>query len=187
MINLKYSGTLQSKEIINQLVDELIDISRISGWEYSLIKDNFLTLTMKTSSSNESIIKDLEAMETRALSSSEVFLEGISIKIKPDYEPLRITFDKTGRLSTIAFLSTKTSSIQKKLTIKKYEFLYYPFVKVHTMGAEYHIQVVKLLDYIKKKYVKDLEVIDSSFFWETRDDEMLRVKIWKSSIRQKSR
>lgn len=186
MINLKYSGTLESKEMIGQLTDEFVDICRISGWEYSVIKENFQSMTMSPPAKDGSISPDAEAMETQTISSSEVFLEGISIKIRPDFEPIRFTFDRSGRLSTIAFLSTDTSGLHKKLTVKKYEFLYYPYVKLHTEGADYHAQVIKLLDYIKKRYIKDLEVVDSSFYWETRDDEMLKVKIWKTSIRQKS-
>lgn len=186
MINLKYSGTLASKEMIVQLVDEFVDICRISGWEYTVIKENFQTMIMNTSLPGDRSMKDYDVMQTQTLSSSEVFLEGIAIKIRPDCDPIRFTFDKTCRLATIAFLSTDTSGLHKKLTVKKYEFLYYPYVKLYTAGAEYHSQVVKLLDYVKKRYVKDLDVVDSSLFWETRDEEMLRVKIWKSSIKQKS-
>jgi hypothetical protein len=186
MIYLKYSGNLQSKDLIAQLVDEFVDICRISGWDYSVIKENFQTMTMRPSSAGRNPMKDADAMETQTLSSSEVFLEGIAIKIRPDCDPIRLTFDKACRLATIAFLATDTSGLHMKLTVKKYEFLYYPFVKLYTAGAEYHSQVIKLLDYVKKRYVKDLEVIDSSFFWETRDEEMLRVKIWKSSIKQRS-
>jgi hypothetical protein len=186
MLYLKYSGALQSKEMLAQLTEEFVDICRISGWEYSVIKENFQTMTMRPYSGQASQMREADMVETHTLSSSEVFLEGIAIRIRPDCDPIRFTFDKSCRLATIDFLATDTTGMHKKLTVKKYEFLYYPYVKLYTAGAEYHAQVVKLLDYIKKRYVKDLEVIDSSFYWETRDEEMLKVKIWKSSIKQKS-
>lgn len=186
MIYLKYSGTLLSRDMIGQLTDEFTDICRISGWEYSVIKENFNTMTLRPAQSGADSMRDDDAVETHTLSSSEVFLEGIAIKIRPDCDPIRFTFDKSCRLATIAFLATDTPGVHKKLTVKKYEFLYYPYIKLHTGTAEYHSQVVKLLDYVKKRYVSDLEVVDSSFYWETRDDEMLKVKIWKSSIKQKS-
>ena len=186
MINLKYSGNLEAPEMIAQLTDEFVDICRISGWEYSVIKENFQSMTMKPAPEAGEVMSDMDSMETQTIGSSDVFLEGISIRVRPDFDPIRFTFDRSGRLSTIAFLSTDTSGLHKKLTVKKYEFLYYPYVKLLTAGADYHAQVITLLDYVKKRYIKDLEVVDSSFFWETRDVETLKVHIWKSSIKQKS-
>jgi hypothetical protein len=75
--------------------------------------------------------------------------------------------------------------LNKKLTVKKYEFLYYPYIKLYTPNAERHIQVVKLLDYLKKKYIKDLEVIDTSGYWNNRDEEELKVKMWKAGSERK--
>jgi len=186
MINLKYSGKLESAEMIAQLTDEFVDICRISGWEYSVIKENFQSMTMNSSAGQGAQTFDTDAMETQTISSSDVYLEGISIKMRPDFDPIRFTFDREGSISTIAFLSTDTTGLNKKMTVKKYEFLYYPYVRIHTDGFQYHVQVIKLLDYVKKRYIRDLEVVDSSFYWETRDDEMLKVHIWKSSIKQRT-
>jgi hypothetical protein len=184
MVYLKYSGTLRSKEIISQLTEEFIDICRISGWEYNIIKENFQTMTMNPSGDMAGFKSDDEMQDAVALSSSEVFLEGIAIKIRPDCDPIRLTFDKNCSLATIVFSFSDTFGLHKKLTVKKYEFIYHPYVKVNTLSAEYHSQVIRLLDYIKKRYIEDLEVIDSSNYWETRDIESLKVKMWKSSIKQ---
>jgi hypothetical protein len=187
MIYLKYSGSIENREATSRLIDEFVDISRISGWEYNIISENFQTMTAGSGLPETDNLEDPgdagdDGIQT--LSSSEVYLEGIVIHIKPDADPVRLTFDKNGRLATISFSTTDTPGFNKKLTVKKYEFIYYPFIKLLTRDADYHAQAVKLLDYVKKKYIFDLEVMDPSYYWETRDVEQLKVKLWKASLKQ---
>jgi hypothetical protein len=182
MIYIKYSGSIPEKGSIIQMEEEFTDISQISGWGYELVTENFNTLTSASRRSftekNETEEPDNE--ELLSLSSADVYLEGIILKIDRDMEPLKLTFDKNGKMATISFCTTDTVGLNKKLTVKKYEFLYYPFIKLYTPNAERHIQVIKVLDYLKKKYIKDLEVIDTSFYWNNRDEEELKVKMWKT-------
>ncbi len=42
--------------------------------------------------------------------------------------------------------------------------------------AEPHRTLVRLLDYLRKKYVPNLEVIDSTGYWLTRDDRVLEFR-----------
>jgi hypothetical protein len=182
MIYIKYSGTIQDRNLIPQLEEELIEIARISNWQYELIIENFNTLT--SSSRREKINNyfydnDTDEENLLTLNSSDVFLEGIAILIDKNSEPFRITFDKSGKLAMISFCTTDSVGFNKKLVVKKYEFLYYPYIKIHTDNAEKHIKIIKILEYIKKKYIKDMEVIDTSFYWNNRDEEELRVKIWR--------
>jgi hypothetical protein len=187
MIYLKYSGSIESKEATARLIDEFVDISRISGWEYNIISENFQTMTAGQGlqeNGKYDTSDDNDISEIRTLSSSEVYLEGIVIHIRPDADPVRLTFDRNGKLATISFSTTDTPGFNKKLTVKKYEFIYYPFIKLFTRDADYHSQAVKLLDYVKKKYIYDLEVMDPSYYWETRDVEQLKVKLWKAALKQ---
>ena len=71
--------------------------------------------------------------------------------------------------------------------VKKYEFVYYPYIKVNTFAAETHKKIVRLLDYLKKRYMPDMRLTDSSFYWETRDEEALKVRIYKASKTAKRR
>jgi hypothetical protein len=36
-----------------------------------------------------------------------------------------------------------------------------------------HISMVKILDYLKKRYVPNLEVIDNTGYWTSRDEAVL--------------
>lgn len=182
MIYIKYCGSIPEKDLIRQLEEEFVDISQISGWEYELVTENFNTLTSapRRGFQEKKEFEDIEGEDLLTLASADVFLEGISLKIDKDTEPLKFTFDKNGKLATISFCTTDTVGLNKKLTVKKYEFLYYPYIKLYTPNADRHMQVIKVLDYMKKKYIKDLEVIDTSFYWNNRDVEELKVRMWKT-------
>jgi hypothetical protein len=183
MIYIKYSGNIEDRNLISQLEDELIEIAQISNWQCELIIENFNTLTSTAKKERQNNlfygcgVDDDE--DSLILNSSDVFLEGIAIFVDKYSEPLRITFDKSGKLAMISFCTTDTAGLNKKLVVKKYEFLYYPYIKIYTNNAEKHIRIIKILEYLKKKYIKDMEVIDTSFYWNNHDEEELRVKMWK--------
>ena len=184
MIYLKYSGSVPDKKIIRELEEEFIDIAQISGWDHEIVTENFHTLTSRSKRggpSGREEFDDLDDEELLTLSSADVHLEGIVLKLDNDMDPLKLTFDKNGRLATISFCTTDTAGFNKKFTVKKYEFLYYPYIKIYSVDVENHIRMVKILDYLKKKYIHDLEVIDTSFYWDNRDEEELRVRIWKAN------
>lgn len=184
MIYIKYSGSINDRDLMSQMEEELIEIAQISNWQYELVVENFNTLTSSSRRENFSNFSydynnNLDDEDLLTLNSSDVFLEGIAMIVDKNSEPFRITFDKSGRLAMISFCTTDTIGFNKKLVVKKYEFLYYPYIKMYTNNAEKHIKIIKILEYIKKRYIKDLEVIDTSFYWNNRDEEDLRVKIWK--------
>jgi hypothetical protein len=187
MIYIKYSGSIPSKPMVRQLEEEFIDISQISGWGYELVTENFNTLTTasRRGQTEPEELNELDDEDLLTLNSADVYLEGLVLKIDREMDPLKLTFDKKGKLASISFCTTDTVGLNKKLTVKKYEFLYYPYIKLYTPNAERHIQVIKILDYLKKSYIKDLEVIDTSGYWNNRDEEELKVRIWKAGTEKR--
>jgi len=190
MIYLKFSGSIKNPKLIRKLEEEFTDIAQISGWEHELVSENFHTMTSrprKNVPAKEDVydLDENEGEEILSLSSSEVFLDGIVLRIDRETDPVKLTFDRKGRLATISFCTSDTAGFNNKLTIKKYEFLYHPYIRIYTPNAEKHKQIIKILDYVKKKYISDLEVIDTSFFWNNRDEEELKVKFWKAANNRK--
>ena len=180
MIYIKFGGTVDDKRVIRLIEEEFIDIAEISGWKYELVSENFRTLTNRAN--KELFLAGAEKEDAEGfypLNSSDVFLEGISLALAPNMDPLRFVFDKAQKLSTISFSSAEANSPNSKFAVKKYEFLYYPYIKLVTNNHENHTKAVKILEYVKKKYIRDLEVIDTSFYWENRDEEALKVRFWK--------
>lgn len=181
MIYLKYSGTIKPHRKIRQLEEEFADICRISGWSYEIVAENFQTLTMKGKASGRHGNDEGELEEDlKTVASSEVYLDGIIINTGDGAEPLKFTFDRNGRLSTIDFCTTDTIGVSGKLAVKKFEFIYYPYIKVMTPDPEKHRRTVRILEYVKKSYIPDLRVIDTSFYWNSKDEEELKVRFWKS-------
>ncbi len=181
MIYLKYSGTIKDRRKIRQLQEEFIDICRISGWKHEIVTENFQTLTMKGKASGKRKAEEDEFDdELKTVASSEVYLDGIIINTGDGADPLKFTFDRNGRISTINFCTTDTIGVSGKLTVKKFEFIYYPYIKVLTPDPEKHRRTVRILEHIKKSYIPDLRVIDTSFYWNSKDEEELKVRFWKS-------
>jgi hypothetical protein len=183
MIYIKYSGAINSKDLLKPMKEEFQDICEISKWEFEIVNEDFNSLTAKakkefSKSDFFELDEDLEN-EITHFKGPDVYLEGISIGISKGVEPLKFTFDKNGQIAAISFYTTDTVGINSKITVKKYEFMYFPYIKIYTGNYETHIKMIKILDYVKKKYIKNLEVIDTSFFWDNRDEEALILKFWK--------
>lgn len=180
MIYIKFSGSLDDRNTVSQIQEEFADIAEISGWKYSLISEDFRSMALKAK--KEMFLTGGHAAHDDGfipVPKTDVYLEGIMTTIASNMDPLRLTFDKAGKLATIAFTSGESSSHAGKVTVKKFEFLYYPYIKLITNNQENHAKAVKILDYLKKRYIPALEVTDTSGYWDSRDEEELRVKFWK--------
>ncbi|MDZ7262450.1 MAG: hypothetical protein ONB05_10140 [candidate division KSB1 bacterium] len=93
-------------------------------------------------------------------------LRGIIIQVDPKNESLDLLFDPQGNLSSFM------------LEILKHDGTLpmdhnWVFVKTQFGTVDSHIAIVKLLRYLKQKYIPDLEVHDEGEYWETGDKERL--------------
>lgn len=87
-------------------------------------------------------------------------LKGIILSVHYQAEPLNLIFGKNGSLrSCIDYKQTQL------------------FIKTQFSGAETHIAVVKLLKYLRKHYISNLEVFDEGEYWETGDIDRLSEKL----------
>lgn len=92
------------------------------------------------------------------------------MNLHPNCEPLSVMFDKNGNLQSIYGMIVNQQENNKPDS-------YYLSVKTQFAPPETHIAIVKLLKYLKKKYIQDLEVLDEGSYWETGDKELLTQKI----------
>lgn len=100
---------------------------------------------------------------------NEPRLSGIILDIHPESESFQLTFDDTGELKSYI-------SYQDAIGREKIEEVKPLFVKTQFAGVETHITIIKLLQYIKKKYVSNLKVTDEGKFWNIGDIKLLREK-----------
>jgi hypothetical protein len=89
-------------------------------------------------------------------------LKGVEILPHPSCEPASFSFDSRGTLWSVP---------GRALSLDQRERPDQPFISVKTQfaPAEIHVAIVKLLRYIKGRYVSNLEVRDEGGFWETGD------------------
>ena len=97
-------------------------------------------------------------------------IKGVSVTPHEKSESLSFFFNiEDGALRNIMNVITKEPYNPKEPE--------WDFIKTQFAPPEVHVTVVKLLQYIKKKYMPDLEVHDEGDYWETGDENILREKL----------
>lgn len=153
-----YFGKIKSQEVLRDLQEEFREIAQISGWAHEMV-DHVFT-------------QDGEIPGTR------LTLRGIRVTLNKTSSPLQISFDKDGYLSHIYYEKAPAEMPGQKPTGALRQLLHqvHTSTTLRTGDAATHIAVIKLLDYLKKRYVPNLEVIDNTGYWYSRDESVLSPK-----------
>ncbi len=148
-LSIYYKGKLKSKEILTELMEELIEVAEVHQWDY----DEFETDLKNSDFNSEEFDNDIYGI----------------ILGPPGCEPLCFTFLSNGNIcSPFAlehYLETKDKSLLNQI-----------FVKTQYAGPVIHQLVIHLLDYISTKYFLDFELSDETDYWKHRDAKILNEK-----------
>ncbi len=153
-----YFGKIKSPESIRELKEEFQEIAQVSGWTFEKVDHVFAP--------------------TENPGPARLTLKGIRLTLGKSFSPIQMTFDKDGYLSHIYYETVMTENPLRVGVEKTTQILH----QVHTSttiknpDAQDHISLIKVLDYVKKKYVPNLEVIDNTGYWYSRDPAALRSK-----------
>ena len=98
----------------------------------------------------------------------EFSLKGLFIKPHEKAELLQFVFDQKGYLRNALHLD---------YTDNDDDISFFNHIKTQYAPVEIHIAIIKLLHYLKEKYVSSLEVYDDGRFWETNDERILNEKL----------
>jgi hypothetical protein len=153
-----YFGKIKNLDLIRDLQEEFREIAQVSGWAHEMVDHAY--------SQNE------ESPTGR------LTLKGIRLTLPKGSSPLQLTFDKDGYLSHIYYEKrTETPLSRGKAPVVR-QLLHQVHTSTTLGSAEpaAHISLVKLLDYVKKRYVPNLEVIDNTGYWSSRDESVLAPK-----------
>jgi hypothetical protein len=95
-------------------------------------------------------------------------LIGISFSPHPKCEPIMLTFHQNRLCSLLNFVEKlyDTNAI-------KDDMYFTCSTKTQFAGADAHIAIINLLDYLAKKYFIDFKLHDEGNYWETRSKEQL--------------
>ena len=158
-ITIHYRGKLNDIKQIYKIKDELIDISKSMGWEWNSLDEDW----------NKPNTAKLIHQKNRTEIKGHLPLKGISFVPHPDCEAVSFYFDGKGKLQTpIGMVLINEGKIEYDGGVS---------VKTQFAPPEVHITIVKLLQYIKKKYISNLKVRDEGEYWETGDENILKKRI----------
>ena len=159
-ITIHFQGKLKSTQLINSFKEELIDISEIMNWECQAFDEDWSKpATAKLSKKKD----EFEIV-------GHLPLKGVQINIHPDSEPMSLYFDADGVLTDpIVMVLINEGKISKENS--------YNSIKTQFAPPDVHISIIKLLKYLKKRYIPNLRVIDEGEYWESEDKDKLIEKM----------
>lgn len=119
----------------------------------------------------EDISKEM-GWEYTLIDDKEKQLEGIITKPHDESESMALLFDPQGKLHSLSDLIF--DDFAEEFQGEAFD---YASLKTQYAPLDTHIAVVKLLRYVKSKYIGNLEVIDEGDYWDTMDEGILKEKM----------
>lgn len=151
-VTIHYRGNIDNKAHIDKFIVEMSDICNSMDWKYTVLDEDW-----SVPSSLE-----IEHQEDGVSLKGHAGLKGVSFTPHEDCEPVRLTFDAKGQLNSVMNIAFGMQQAKDGPP--------WLFSKTQFAGAEVHISIIKLLKYVHKKYVSNLEVRDEGDYWETGDE-----------------
>ncbi len=159
-VSIHYRGALQEPLQVFALCEDLEDVAASMGWDCTKLNEDWTRPNTA----------QLEHNETGPEITGHLPLKGVSLNVHPECESVSFFFDSEGKLQDVmTMMMVRDGAIDPEHA--------YVHVKTQFASPETHITIVKLLRYLKKKYIPDLEVMDEGEYWETGDQENLYKKM----------
>ena len=160
-ITIYARGRLDRIGDIPSLIDDLKGVAGDHNWSYHVIDDDF-----EAQPSTEPARRDPGPPAAKIEGS--LGLKGIVLNVGSGVEPLSILFDRSGVLTDML---QQRSWLQADGGNERFSLC-----KTQFGSIDSHIQVIGILDLVKRKYLSDLAVTDEGAFWESRDRRILAEK-----------
>jgi hypothetical protein len=157
-ITIHFTGTIEPSHIPD-LVAEMKNIANHYGWGYTTMWDGEIGEHVPLEPEEEpSPEEERDACHIE----DTVPVSGIILHPDAECESLSLLFDKDGKLtSLINWLLMRDGVLEPEDA--------WVFVKTQFTRPEVHVTIVELLKYLKKHYLKTLEVQDEGQYYETGD------------------
>jgi hypothetical protein len=106
--------------------------------------------------------------EYTLINDNDLQVKGILAKPDAKSETLSFLFDKSGQLINPIYLIENDDGRLCSSSVH---------IKTQFSHIDVHVTVIKLLKYVKKKYIDNLQVFDEGGYWETNDRQLLKNRI----------
>lgn len=156
-ITIHYKGRIKKRSEIDHLADVLEDFAKILDWK-----------TQRYPLSEPSETEDDEAIFGIQQHQPGASLHGIVLYPHESCEPFSFTFDRQGWLVDYRVAGISQESGQQPGWLH---------VKTHFAPSECHIAMVRLLKYLKKSFIPDLDVRDEGGYWDSGDPSQLENRL----------
>jgi hypothetical protein len=164
---IHYFGRLKRPELLHELQEEFAEFALVSGWSHEIVDHVF-------------------PREDSGEGSRQV-LRGIRLQVSDSDGPVRFTFDQEGYLSHLYYetegtwppgLGLEPSATSHREAPGSHRVLHHVHAHTTLRSREpyAHVTLVNLLDHLGKKYVPNLEVIDNTGYWTSRDEKALEFR-----------
>ncbi len=158
---IHYFGRLRRMELLPELQEEFAEFAQVSGWTYEKVDHVF-------------------PREEGSGKGGEI-LRGIRIRLTPTDGPVRFTFDQDGYLAHLYYepeiaVSPRLGALSLANGVPGVLHHVHASTTLRGQDPYAHFTLVNLLDHLEKRYVPNLEVIDDSGFWTSRDEKALEFR-----------
>jgi len=157
---IHYFGKIKSTESIREIQEEFYEIAQVSGWTHEVVDHVFA--------------------QEGDLQGNRLTLQGVRVVLNRQTTPLQLTFDKDGYLSHIYYekapmemAEVMNPHVPSQGATRQLLHQIHTSTTVRSQDPQSHKTLIKLLDYVKKRYVPNLEVIDNTGYWYSRDEAVL--------------
>jgi len=151
-LSFHYRGSINKYSEIDQLITEVEDICKSLQWDYHILN-------------KEGAVNTANADDPKFINYSIKDLRGISV-CPEESEPLSLTFLPNKNLCCPAKLMVN-DPVTNDLMIEVIH------TKTQFAGPDTHIALMKLLKYLKEKYIHNLDVNDEGLYWDEWNKEIL--------------
>jgi len=162
-VTLRYSGSLADMGRLPRLKEEFLDIAATQAWPVDVL---------------EAVTSDALGSRSRGARTlaPAPAIQGLKIYVHPQTDPLWLTFDADGAITRLGSYPLAQVSRDGSDATSRYGFLHQSQASMQTSigGFALHNTVVGLLDYLKRAYIPNLQVLDESGYWERRDKDALK-------------
>lgn len=145
-LSFHYKGALKNPQSLKKMIEEVTDISRANQWKFHVFEDEFPNDAFTPHSHDDSIY-------------------GICFT-PPECETISLTFLSNGKMCAFYNLEYSKGS-ENELDD------HYLSVKTQFAGPAIHIQIIKIFDYLNKKYFENFDLTDEGNYWETKNVQLL--------------
>lgn len=150
-LSFHYRGRLNDATSLQPLIEELKDIAKVNNWNFFVFDKEF---------PNNKFTEKPEKINLYGIGITPLGCEMVSF-----------TFASNGKMCDIISLQSNDHLDD----MEDYEYFYYLSVKTQYSTVEIHKQLILLFDYINSKFLDELIFHDEGEYWETRDEEKLKI------------